>query len=195
MNKRDFVTEVFKDKRTVFDIADIAFMLDESDFKNLKQKVNYYVHKRVILNLRRGIYAKENYNPEELAGKIFKPSYISLEYVLQKAGVIFQYSESITAISYLTRTVVINRQSLMFRKIKHTILLNTLGITINDDGICIATPERAFLDVLYLNTNFYFDNITILDRQKVETMLFVYNSKQLVLRVKKVFENGGLGKA
>jgi hypothetical protein len=192
MNKRDFITEVFKNKRTVFDISDIAFLLDESDFKNLKQKVNYYVLKRVILNLRRGIYAKENYNPEELAGKIFKPSYISLEYILQKAGVIFQYSESITALSYLTRTIVINGQSLIFRKIKHSILLNTLGITISDDGICIATPERAFLDLLYLNTSFYFDNISILDRRKVEGLLFVYNSKQLVLRVKKIFENAGL---
>jgi hypothetical protein len=195
MNKRDFITEVFKNKRTVFDISDIAFLLDESDFKNLKQKVNYYVLKRVILNLRRGIYAKENYNPEELAGKIFKPSYISLEYILQKAGVIFQYSESITALSYLTRTIVINGQSLIFRKIKHSILLNTLGITISDDGICIATPERAFLDLLYLNTSFYFDNISILDRRKVEGLLFVYNSKQLVLRVKKIFENAGLEQA
>jgi len=41
--------------------------------------------------LRRGLYAKDNsYDKNELATKIYIPSYISFETVLRNAGAIFQ---------------------------------------------------------------------------------------------------------
>ena len=49
--------------------------------------------------------------PEELACTLYTPSYISLEYVLQKAGVVFQYDERITAVSYLRRSIDIQFQN------------------------------------------------------------------------------------
>ena len=89
--KNDIVLSIFKDDRTVFRLKDVAMFVGESDFISLNKKLNYAVHTGKLQNPRKGIYTKPGYKPEEFACSIYTPSYISLEYVLQKAGVIFQY--------------------------------------------------------------------------------------------------------
>ena len=100
---KNLIFELYKNKRTVFSLQEIALLLDESNFVRLKQRIHYYVRTKKLKNPRRGIYAKENYSREELACKIYLPAYISMEYVLQKAGIIFQYYQYMTIISYLSR--------------------------------------------------------------------------------------------
>ena len=187
--EKDFIFEIYKDKRSVFSIQEIAMLIEEPDFNRLKQRINYYVKKRKLRNIRRGIYVKENYSPEELACKIFTPAYISLEYVLQKAGMIFQYSENITAVSYLTRTIEIDGHVLKFRKIKNEILYNTAGINMDGNGIATAVPERALLDVMYLNMEFHFDTTYNLNRETVQSLLPVYGSAQMEIRIKNLFKD------
>ncbi len=164
-------------------------MLDKVKTDSLFKILNYYVKTGKLLNPRKGFYAKENYKPEELACLLYPPTYISLEYVLQRAGVIFQYDSAITNVSYLTREVEIESKAFRYRKIKGEILVNTEGIIVNTDNINIATPERAFLDMLYLNKDFYLDNLHILNKKKVVKLLPVYNSQTLEKRVLTLFEN------
>ena len=152
---------------------------------NLKASVNYYVSRGVVRRIRKGVYVKEPYKPEELAGRIYSPAYISLESVLVKAGVIFQYSPFITAISYLSRTIIVDGSEISYNKIKNSILINDRGI-ICENNINRATPERAFLDRLYLSKNYYFDNIGQLDTGAIENLIEIYNSKELEKRVQKV---------
>lgn len=189
MRENDFILSLYKADQTVFSLSDIALLLNESNFSRLKQKINYYVHTNAINNLRRGIYAKNDYNKEELACKIYTPSYISLEFVLQKAGIIFQYNEQITVVSYLSRNIIADKHKLVFRKIKSQVLLNTSGILRSREGINTATPERAFLDTLYLNKDFYFDNLSVLNKEIIQKSLPIYNSKQLNIRVNKLLNN------
>jgi len=186
---KDFIFEIYKDKRTVFSLQEIALIVNEPDFKRLKQRIHYYVSTNKLLNIRRGIYAKDNYSPEELACKIYTPAYISLEYVLQKSGIIFQYSNHISVISYLNRIIFVNGHELKYRKIKNDILYNTTGMMMDDNGITSATPERAFLDILYLSKEFHFDSIHNLNRQIVHSLLSIYKSEQLSERVKYLFKN------
>lgn len=188
MNKNDFILTLFKEKQTVFSFNEIALLFNEEKFLRLKQKLNYYTKIGIIKSVRRGIYVKENYNKEELACKIFKPSYLSTEYVLQKNANIFQYNEQITSITYLSRAIEISSYKLIYRKIKNNILLNTTGIN-RINGINIATPERAFLDTLYLNKNYYFDNINNLNIDFINKLLPIYDLKQLNLRVNKLLAN------
>ncbi|MDR0940628.1 MAG: hypothetical protein LBM68_00205 [Bacteroidales bacterium] len=163
--------------------------MNEINFDLLKLKLHYYVRTGQLLNPRRGFYAKENYKPEELACLLYPPTYISLEYVLQRAGVIFQYDSAITNVSYLTRKVEIEGQTFCYRKIKGEILVNTEGIILNTNNINIATPERAFLDMLYLNKDFYFDNLHILNTKKIIRLLPLYNSQTLEKRALTLFKN------
>jgi len=189
MRENDFILSLYKADQTVFGLSDISLLLNDSNFIRLKQKINYYVHTKAINNLRRGVYTKNDYNKEELACKIYVPAYISLEYVLNKAGIIFQYNEQITVVSYLSRNIELDKHKLIFRKIKSQILLNTSGIIRSQKGINIATPERAFLDILYLNKDFYVDNGSLLNKEMIQKLLPVYNSKQLNKRVNKIMKN------
>jgi hypothetical protein len=183
-SKPDIIMAIYQNNRSVFRLRDIAMLTGETSFDSINKKLNSLVQKGKLLSPRKGIYVKKNYNKEELACNVFTPVYISLEYVLQKAGVIFQYDTAITSVSYLSRTLFIDDSSYVYRKIKNPILVDTRGIQRLDNHINIATPERAFLDILYLNPTFYFDNLNPLNSDSILSLLQIYNSKELIARVK-----------
>ena len=183
------VLAIFKDSRTVFRLNDIAMLVGESDFQSLNKKLNYAVRTGKLQNPRKGIYTKPAFNPEELACSIYTPSYISLEYVLQKAGVIFQYDSQIKVVSYLSRSIEVENQAYVFRKIKSTVLVDTTGIIRQNNHINIASAERAFLDLLYLEKNYYFDNLNPLNKEFIHKLLPLYQSKALSLRASKLLKN------
>ena len=180
---------IYRDSRTVFTLNDIAVLTGESDFNSLNKKINYQVGQGRLERPRKGIYVKEGYNPEELACKLYVPSYISLEYILQEAGVMFQYDSRITSVSYLTREITIEQKTYSYRKIKGEIMIDTSGI-IRNGNINKATPERAFLDLLYLNGDDYFDNLNPLDRDVINRLLPIYDSKILPKRAQKILNHG-----
>jgi len=181
--RENIIFEIYKNSRTVFKINDVALLLDKEKTSALCKILNYYVKTGKLLNPRKGFYAKEGFMPEELACLLYPPTYISLEYVLQRSGVIFQYDSAITNVSYLTRETEIDNLTLRYRQIKGEILTNTEGIFLNQNNINIASPERAFLDILYLNKRFYFDNTHILDKKKISKLLPIYNSQTLNIHV------------
>lgn len=182
-NSSDVVLSIYQDIRTIFRLSDIAMLAGETIFQSLNKKLNYYVRSGKLQNPRKGIYAKHSYNLEELACTIYTPSYISLEYVLQKAGVVFQFDSSISVVSYLSRSIEVQNQTYLYRKIKGEILVNTAGIIRQNNQVNTATPERAFLDVLYLNSDYYFDNLNPLNKDLVYKLLPIYQSKVLTRRV------------
>lgn len=184
----DIIFRLYVDPRTVFRLNDIAMLLGQPDTDLLSQRLNYYVKTGRLLNPRRGFYAKQGYNPEELACLLYTPSYISMEYVLQKAGVVFQYDSRITVVSYLSRELESDGSTFLYRRIKGEILVDTDGLD-QRNNITIATPERAFLDVMYLNREYYFDNLNSLDKEKIIKLLPIYRSEQLRNRVLKRLEN------
>lgn len=185
-NSNDLVLAIYQDIRTVFRLNDIAILTGETNFQSLNQKLNYHVRTGKLQNPRKGIYAKPAYNAEELVCTIYTPSYISLEYVLQKAGIVFQFDSGISLISYLSRTIEVENQTYVYRKMKGEILVNTAGIIRQNNQVNIATAERAFLDLLYLNAESYFDNLSPLNKYLVYKLLPVYHSKVLTMRVNKL---------
>ena len=187
---KEVIFALYKDKRTVFRLSDIAMLFPGGENKDMANRMGYYVQTNRLLNPRKGIYAKPDYNPLELANILYTPSYISLEYVLQQAGIIFQYDSRYTSISYLSREVEIDGKIYCYRRIREDMIMNTNGIIRHQDRVNIATPERAFLDMLYLNKAFYFDNLNPLDKQSVDRMIPVYQSVALEKRVTKLLKNG-----
>jgi len=101
----------------------------------------------------------ERYDTEELACKLKTRSYISLETILTKSGIIFQnYDNIITAISDNSKTIEINGQIFRYSKIKNEILYDTTGIELCPNKM-IASPERAFCDLIYLRPDVDIENI------------------------------------
>ncbi|GHT66860.1 hypothetical protein AGMMS50239_29020 [Bacteroidia bacterium] len=186
--KKDIIFEIYKDSRTVFRINDITLLLGYVD-NLLYQKLNYFVKQGKLLNPRRGIYAKQGYKLEELACILYTPTYISLDYVFQRNSINFQFDSAITNITYQNRELEIDNQIIRYRQIKREILVNPAGILLNQNNINIATPERAFLDQIYLNKNSYFDSLNSLKMEKINNLLPVYNSQSFNKSVTKIINN------
>ena len=148
-----------------------------------------YVKARKFVKVRRGIYAKDkNYNRFELATRIYTPSYISFETVLTRAGVNFQYYGNIFVATYVTREIEADGQKISFVRMKDYVLSNTAGIE-HADGIATATKERAFLDRIYISKDYHFDNLGVLDWERVFEILPIYHNKRMEKKVKTYFEH------
>jgi hypothetical protein len=184
--KTNWLLKLYQSPRTVFGLADVALLTSESDAISLIKKLHYQVGRGNLRNPRKGVYTKPIFDPAALACNLYTPSYLSLDYVLQKEGILFQYDSAITAISYLSRSIEIDSWEIKYRKIKDAVLLNTTGIITRQDGVNIATAERAFLDMLYLNGDCYFDSLNVLNKADVNNLIPIYESKVLLQRVKKL---------
>lgn len=189
VNKTAIVLSLYMDIRTVFRLIDVAMLTGEMDIQGLSKKLNYYVRKKQLGNPRKGIYTKPDYSREELACCLYSPCYISLGYVLQKKGIIFQYDTQITVVSYLSRIREIDNQSYRYRKLKGELLVNNMGIRQMPNYVNIADAERAFLDMLYLSPEFYFDNLYSLDKSMIKRMLPIYKSVALTKRTEKLLRH------
>ncbi|HBL98925.1 TPA: hypothetical protein DDZ86_04770 [Candidatus Dependentiae bacterium] len=187
MEKADILT-ILRSKSSVFSFKEILIGSGEKKSQLLRRRLNYYVKQGELYPIRRGLYARDkNYDRFELATKIFTPSYISFETILVEAGVIFQYYGSIFVATYQTKEIECDDQVYSFRKLKDTILLNNAGVE-NRGHYYAATKERAFLDILYLNNDYYFDNLGSLDLSKIRALLPLYNNKRMVKAVDMYFK-------
>ena len=172
---------------SVFRFVDMSMLTGETNYNALNQKLNYAARNKKILNPRRGIYAKLTFSYEEVANKIFTPSYISLEYVLKQNGIIQQTDDTITSTCYLSRKIHVDEQAMSYHKFKSEILVHPLGV-IRKKSVNIATVERAFLDLLYLEKHYDFANLDIINKQSIKKLLPIYNSKKLSELVKKLLQ-------
>lgn len=179
------IAKLYKSPKTIISMKDLALIWQEKNEENLHAKAAYYVRKKALIRLTRGIFAKDlNYSLKELATSLYTPSYISFETVLREAGLIFQHYEGIYVTSKWSKVLKIDKYSLIFRKIKDLALFNPSGI-INHDNYSIATTERAFVDMLYLFPNYHYDNLESIDWQKCIALAKVFNNKQLLIRINK----------
>lgn len=185
----NLIAKLYQTSKTVLNSKDLALVWQENNKESLYSKTAYYVKQKALTRLTRGVFSKnKEYNPKELATSIYAPSYISFETVLREAGVIFQYYNSIFVASKWPKTMVIDKYTFIFRKLKNTVLFNAAGI-ITKDNFSIATTERAFLDTIYLFPNYYFDNLKSIDWEKCDELVKIYNNKQLIRRLNKYRKN------
>lgn len=182
--EKDYLLDLMRSKKTVFTFKDLILLWGVSDVNFVKKKIHRYVKAGKMNSIRRGMYSKDTeYNVYELATKIYTPSYVSFETVLGAAGITFQLYGQIFVASYTTKEIECDGQKYSFKKIQDTILTNHIGIE-HRENYSIASPERAFLDVIYLNKDYHFDNTSSLDWEKVYEILPIYGgNKRMANRV------------
>lgn len=187
MQKGNHLSAILRSPKTVFSTKDIALLWNEPASLASRVRLNYYVKKGDLVRIRKGLYAKgQSYNPLELATRIFTPAYVSFETVLVKAGLIFQYYDTITVASYLTREIVVGQHSYAYRKMKDMVLTNAIGVE-HIDETSIAGKERAFLDMLYVSPDYQFDNLHSIHWEKVFAILPIYNNQRMAKQVQSLY--------
>lgn len=184
-NMDNLIAKLYQSTKTILTSKDLAFIWQETNSNNLKAKIAYYVKRGALIRLTRGVFAKDkNYNPKELATSIYSPSYVSFETVLREAGVIFQHYDTIFVAGPWPKTMTVDKTTITFRRLKDIVLFSAVGVE-NKDNYSIASPERAFLDTIYLSPEYYFDNLRSINWEKCFELAKIYHNQQLIKRLKK----------
>ncbi len=187
--KGDYLDILLRSAKTVFSTKDAALLWTENRESTVTGRLDKYVRAGKLMRVRRGIYTKDTqYDRFELATRIYTPSYISFETILTRAGINFQFYRTIFVASYVTREIEVDGQNISFIRMKDYVLSNTMGINHTNNN-AVATKERAFLDRIYISKEYHFDNLSILDWNKVFEVLPIYHNKRMERKVKEYFKH------
>jgi len=185
----NLIAKLYESPKTILTTKDIALIWEETNTVNLTSKIKYYAKEGSLIRLTRGVFAKsKEYDSKELATSIYTPSYISFETVLREADIIFQHQTAIFVAGPYPTTKKIGDNTIIVRKLKDSVLYNARGIK-NEKNYSIASPERAFLDTIYLSPKFYFDNLRPINWETCFELAKIYDNKQLLKRVTQYQKN------
>jgi len=127
--------------------------------KNLDKKIEHLKKIGYLLNLKKGIYTTSffyqtvdrNFYIEYIANILRSPSYISLEYVLEKEGLI---PETVLALTSMTskssRTFTNFLGNFIYRSVKEKLFIGFIDKLQKNKKIYIAKKSKALFDFLYL---------------------------------------------
>jgi len=186
--KGEYLDILLRSPKTIFSVKDAVLLWGEDQEKKVAIRLNKYAKAGKLIRVHRGFYAKDkSYDRFELATRIYTPSYVSFETVLTRAGINFQKYDSIFVASYVTRQIKVEGQTISFIRMKDYVLSDISGIE-HEQGMARATKERAFLDRIYVSKDYHFDNLTVLDWDKVFQILPIYHNKKMAKKVDDYFK-------
>ncbi len=191
---KNIILNVWNSKSTVFSVNELSNIIEHSSDSSLRLKISNYAKRWYIEKIERWLYALPNreVNPFELANKIYSLSYISFFSALYYHGIIFQADPGHVFLAYKKSSNKFIKKlnlEISLKNLKQDILLNTTWL-IYKWTYTIASPERAFLDTIYLYQNIFIDNIDWLKIKEIQKLIPIYKRDNMMQkRVKKYFPN------
>ena len=151
---------LLKQNKKIFKTDDLALLWGITNRNTLLTTIKRYLKKEILYSIRKGVYSviqPDKLNPC-LLGTAYVTGfcYVSLQTVLSQENLINQEPNAIMLIGNRTLNFNIGNNQYICRKMKSKLLHNLVGIDLNQE-FPIATIERAIVDILYYNPNFYFD--------------------------------------
>ena len=167
------ISELNQLDRKLFHTNDLAVLWGINNRHNLYMTITRYMDKGVLFPVFKGLYSTvpvSSLEPLYLgAAIVHRYTYLSTESVLSQAGIITQRVFDYTFIADRSRRVTVGQWSFRFRKLKDDFLYHPAGIG-SQDGIFIASIERAVADLLYFNPKYYIDIPENIDFDKVRSI-------------------------
>ena len=161
-----------QDKKT-FHASDLALLWDIDNQDTLNMTLKRFVDRGILNRIHKGFYSTvdvKDIDPLDLGFAYLNTySYVSLETILAREGVIFQEIKYITFVSSKSDTFEINGVKYKSRQLKDEYLNNSKGISKTENHF-EASLERAVADMLYYNSKYHFDNPKIIDSNKVKKL-------------------------
>ena len=189
----------FLDKFAALPVIDTDILAGgTSDASSLKVQLSRLVKAKKLIQAKRGIYLlAEKYRKSAvyepyLASLLKRPSYISLEKALEYHGLI---PEAVPVFTSLTTKrqgrFVSGAGTFVYRHIKKPLFWGYESVTVNGQTGFIASPEKALLDLFYLNgmniTQAYLKELRLQNVSKIDT-------KKLITAARK-FKSAGILRA
>ncbi len=152
---------LLKQEQRLFHTRDLALLWGINNANTLYTAIKRYVKKEVLIPIHKGFYSTIPLNkidPLELGlSSLHGFGYVSCEYILSLAGVIFQSQNYITLVSSVSKKFALAGHHFLVRRLKPAYLFNDAGLY-TATGVTKASTERAVADLLYFNPSYHFDN-------------------------------------
>jgi len=161
---------LLKQNVKTFHASDLALLWEIDNRNTLNMTLKRFVDRGILKRIHKGFYttiAINKLDPMDLGFSYLNShSYVSLETVLVKEGVIFQEVKYATFVGSKSTTFELNNVMYKCRQLKNEFLNNTLGVKKVGNHF-EATKERAVADMLYYNPKYHFDNQNAFDSKRV----------------------------
>lgn len=123
-----------------------------------KVQISRWVNSGRLIQLKRGIYLlaelyrKRGVFEPFVASVLKKPSYISLEKALEYHGLIPEAVAVYTSVTPKRSARFVTKEGIFaYRHIKKSLFWGYMSVTVNKQTAFFALPEKALLDLIYLN--------------------------------------------
>ena len=162
--------------------------------QSMKMQLHRLCKSKKLIRLRQNLYTFPDFHPDAfiIGQQMVSPSYYSLESVLSWNGIIPEGSSVYTLItSKKTQQYSNEFGTFSYRHLSPEFFF---GVNQRKDGVWMATPEKALLDYLYLNSEKFradfncwqaerFDGLSGLNWQQMKEWASKYGMKKLNLLV------------
>ena len=175
-------------------------LLRRKDKQVVRNQLNRWHKKELIIKLRRGIFIlnendrKINPSKSYIANQLYRPSYVSMEYALSYYDIIPERVYDVTSITAKKTLNIKNKLGCFaYSHIKPEAFRGFEALK-DEEGLSyfIATPEKAILDFVYLNMkkfkepypdvfeySYRFQNLETLDLKKLKNFTKFFKCKKL----------------
>lgn len=144
----------------------------------LKGRIHRRLKNKELLLLKRGLYmissvyfeADKTKLAEFISSQLY-PSYLSLEYILNKNHLLLSQNGSITAVTFKSNRVFRNfLGTFKYYNLKKSLYFGFEELNFNDNKYFVATKAKALFDYFYLNSNLTYRNQKKLRKQLFEDL-------------------------
>ncbi len=183
------------------------FIFTPFDFERVfslpKHKAKYFLEKEsnksnsgLFLRLKKGLYSLKTDLPgeEEIANRLYQPSYISFEYALAYFNILAEMPYLVTsATTKPTREFTVESKTFSYLTIKRNAYTGYILIKQNGESFLIAEPEKALVDYLYFvvlgkkPTNDRL-NISLLNKEKLLKYALLFGRDKLTKLIKELYD-------
>lgn len=186
--------ELLKHGIHIFTALELSRLVPAKPYQ-IKYFLENQVKEGLLTRLKQGLYMLKTDPPgeEEVANALYKPSYLSFEYVLSKYGVIPETVYSITsATTKPSRVFTVCNKPFSYYTIKSAAYTGYMLDKKTERGVLIAEPEKALTDFLYFaaighrTINNRID-ITKLNKEKVLGYARLYGRERIINLVKELY--------
>lgn len=147
-------------QEVIFHVDDLANLWGITDRNTLRVTLKRYTDNKLLHRIYRGFYSLYpilELDPIVLGAKaLHQFCYLSTETILWRKGFISQAPSVYTFVSSMSRQFSIDTHRFKSRRLSDRYLYQPAQL-ITQNGIKVATPERAIADMLYFNPAFHFD--------------------------------------
>jgi len=159
--------------RTVFTASDL-----KSIWKTIPHNATIIARrmqdKELIVKIAKGYYALNlDYNKNELANLIVRPSYVSFNSALFHWSVCFQQQSIIRSVALINYEKSIQSFTYSYHAMKSILFYDLRGVVVQNN-IAIASPERALLDSLYFGFLANIDNESVINFTFLKKLMTLY---------------------